>query len=653
MEKEKYKQIFTKDNEGFFRFIEDTMNSYGITAEQLTFGLCDSEEWNSLLSGEYMSKLMMNRLLDRLGCNGLRCDILLFSSEYDDWQTRMDIVFAINDGDTELAGKILKKYADRESTQKSIDKMKCNERLDYQFVLMMQAYIMICGNYNRVDLIKKLHQAAMLTIPRGTDVIFDSDERVILSVQELDILLEYYYQVVRLEAEKNNIQAVIYYTGRIQEITDYIKSANWFNMLSKASILPKAVYYGILSSQERIQFNVNNCDELIYIADELDTYGRWLSDCDNAIEALRNGGRTYYLAELCDMTDIIIDRMNKLLAENICKSIKINDRKSTIDRYRHILLYIENITGINIYTKNSVYMYFETNVYRLEKVVAERRKLLGMTQNKLADGICNAKTIRRLELGQCRPHGYNLYEILNRLELYSDFVMDEIVSYRAEDMEILEKVYDAIGMNKTENEQELLQILKENLDMKYTRNRQTIERLELNFAYHRGEFTLKTYLERIKNIIGYSVKYEDILLNPDVYLTGCEMTILQNMQSKENERNRLLYIYNIPSRYEKSELYMRKAEFCKTLFASDAGNNGEYDKSNSVFTDVIQKNAKIKRVYNIDRCIYGIWWNNNMQHKYSTEQSKELLNICIDISDFAKEYEYKQFFLRQYEVILA
>ena len=33
-----------------------------------------------------------------------------------------------------------------------------------------------------------------------------------------------------------------------------------------------------------------------------------------------------------------------------------------------------------------------------------------------------------------------------------------------------------------------------------------------------------------------------------------------------------------------------------------------------------------------------------MQHKYSTDQSREMLNICVDISDFAKEYVYKQFF---------
>lgn len=75
---------------------------------------------------------------------------------------------------------------------------------------------------------------------------------------------------------------------------DYILSADWFNALSKANILPKAVYYVMLSNQKKIRLNMDNEDELIFIAEELKSYGRWLSDYDNAIEALRNDGRTYY-----------------------------------------------------------------------------------------------------------------------------------------------------------------------------------------------------------------------------------------------------------------------------------------------------------------------------------------------------------------------
>lgn len=653
MVNKEYSQVLTKDNEGFFRFIVSTMNNCGITTEQLTCGLCDTEEWDSLLAGEYLDKLMMSRLLDRLGCRGLRCDILLFGSEYDDWQERMDVVFAINDGETELAEKILEEYAGRKIAQKNIDKMGCNERLEYQFVLMMQAHIMLCGKYDRTELIAKLQSAATLSIPQGTDVEFDCNKRIVLSVQELDILLEYYYQLVCREAEEKNIKDVDYYIGRIRKVIDYILSVDWFNTLSKASILPKAVYYDMLSIQEKMQFNAADHDGLIYIVDELNSYAGWLSDYDNAIEVLRNVGRTYYLAELCDIMDIIVSRMKKLLSEDVCKSMKLDDKKNTVDRYREMLLYIEKLTGISRYTKNGMYMYFEPNVYRMEKVVADRRRLLGITQNQLAEGICTAKTIRRLEQGHCRPHGYNLYEILNRLELYSDFVMDEIVSYNAGDMELLEKVYDAIGMNETEMAQELLRTLKANIDMGYTRNRQMVERLELDFDYQGGKISKKDYEDDLKKIIGYSVKYENFFRSVNVYLTDSEASMLQMLYNLEKDNDGVLYLHDMLSRYERKELYIRKIELIQTAFASDSGNRGVYDSSNMEFMDVINENFRIKRIYNIARCTYGIWWNNDMQHKYSTDQSRGMLNICVDISDFAKEYMYKQFFLKKLDSILG
>ena len=125
MVNKEYSQVLTKDNEGFFRFIVSTMDNCGITTEQLTYGLCDTEEWDSLLAGEYLDKLMMSRLLDRLGCRGLRCDILLFASEYDDWQERMDIVFAINDGETELAEKSYKKILIKWDVMKGLSISLC------------------------------------------------------------------------------------------------------------------------------------------------------------------------------------------------------------------------------------------------------------------------------------------------------------------------------------------------------------------------------------------------------------------------------------------------------------------------------------------------------------------------------------------------
>ena len=217
----------------------------------------------------------------------------------------------------------------------------------------------------------------------------------------------------------------------------------------------------------------------------------------------------------------------------------------------------------------------------------------------------------------------------------------------------MEKVYDAIGMNETERAQELLRTLKANIDMGYTRNRQMVERLELDFDYQEGKISKKEYVDDLKKIIGYSVKYENFFRSVNVYLTDSEASMLQMLYNLEKDNDGVLYLHDMLSRYERKELYIRKIELIQTAFASDSGNRGVYDSSNMEFLDVIKENFRIKRIYNIARCTYGIWWNNDMQHKYSTDQNREMLNICVDISDFAKEYMYKQFFLKKLDSILG
>lgn len=148
--------------------------------------------------------------------------------------------------------------------------------------------------------------------------------------------------------------------------------------------------------------------------------------------------------------------------------------------------------------------------------------------------------------------------------------------------------------------------------MTYTKNRQTVERIKLNFAYRKGKISRDDYVNGLKDIIGYSVKYANILKNTEMYLTDCEVVLLQNLQNVENDKDSLIHLYNSFSKYERAELHMHKTELFRTIYASYMGNREDYDNSNRVFIDVIKINYRMKRMYNIARCIYGIWWNNDM-----------------------------------------
>lgn len=56
-------------------------------------------------------------------------------------------------------------------------------------------------------------------------------------------------------------------------------------------------------------------------------------------------------------------------------------------------------------------------IYNIGEYIKNRRKVLGITQDELADGICSVMTLSRIERGDQFPHDYTLIQILQRLGL--------------------------------------------------------------------------------------------------------------------------------------------------------------------------------------------------------------------------------------------
>lgn len=54
-------------------------------------------------------------------------------------------------------------------------------------------------------------------------------------------------------------------------------------------------------------------------------------------------------------------------------------------------------------------------IYNIGEYIKNRRKVLGITQDELADGICSVMTLSRIERGDQFPHDYTLIQILRGL----------------------------------------------------------------------------------------------------------------------------------------------------------------------------------------------------------------------------------------------
>ena len=504
---------YTTYNEPFRRYVESMVKKRGCTYQELLDGLCTEKEWNEYCyEDRLMGLLLTERIIERLGGHIGNYEYLVFSDEYDKWKKRMEIVFAIEDGELVRAKGILEAYhAGR-------------DKLERQFCLMMKAELMKCEGTDKKELMSVFKTAAKLTIPGGINAELD---KRILSVQEINILLEYNYVYAYIQNTCNAEYEKC--LDRIREMITYIKLSKWDDVLV-AKIYPKALLY-LLNLENKYSKSIKEnhkyaFDDTIY---NLTRLYNLIESIGDAIEALGKVGRSYYLAELLDIQADVLRQMEDIFELREFERLGYDERIEFTQRLQKTLEYIEKLTGVCRYMKSDTYMYVEMSVFRLEEAVTSRRKMMGMSQSDLADGICDAKTIGRFERGEHITRGYIVYDILRKVKLYSDFIMGSVIAFSTEEHVKVQEINALISQRRLDEAEKKLLELKEILDISYERNLQTVERQESLIRLYRGELTQTEYIDELKMIIGYTVNYDRVGEEKVGYLTGDELLLIQNM----------------------------------------------------------------------------------------------------------------------------
>jgi len=92
-------------------------------------------------------------------------------------------------------------------------------------------------------------------------------------------------------------------------------------------------------------------------------------------------------------------------------------------------------------------------LFNANLLIRETRLAKGLTQEKLAEGICSRETIVKLEKGERKPNWFVFNEIMNRLGLESYVQQDDIGS--ADDVVIRQTIEYLLSMLGISNEDEL------------------------------------------------------------------------------------------------------------------------------------------------------------------------------------------------------
>ena len=267
-------------------------------------------------------------------------------------------------------------------------------------------------------------------------------------------------------------------------------------------------------------------------------------------------------------------------------------------------------------------------IYQVGEVIRRTRESMGITQEKLSDGICSVENLSRIETGKVRPNRNTFEKLMERLgrsgEKYLPFV-------RGEDMEthiLRDKVGALIGNCKYEEMEPCLDKLEEKLDMTEPINKQYILRVRALTDYRLGKIKGQEARKCLEDALRCTLPdYQDGIL-PRQILTRIEVFTYCNIAvsyAEEGSLEKAIVMLKQMEEYfkrEKIDSAERSISEVMTLanLAKCLGRGGNYIEARNKHRQVKKICINNKRTSDLARELYDI--------AYDNEKLGEPLEMC-------------------------
>lgn len=455
-----------KEENQFGYYIEERLRSKNISKVALCQGICDVNYIFRLKRQiSYPSKIIQDRLLGRLGIIAESFENIVFFDEYERWKQMQEISELVN----------MEKY------QKALEKIenyviskKQEKKIELQFLYFMKSIIYKNLNHDKKEIFLLVKKALQCTVQLDAD---NSIEGKVLALEELSIYADYlfYGAIENKELLFSNL-------------LDYINNLEW-DTLALAKIIPKVTWYSL--SIVDIEKLKSKEDYYLKIQQE-------------AIEILGHSGKIFYLYELLEMN---------------LQSTQYLNLKKTIER-------IYRKKGLYPYTSNDCYLYDDQEVYCIGDIIRNRRKMQNITMHELCDGICDERTLNRLENNKLHTSRYIVGQLFVKLKLPNDFCRSSILTRNHEDIELLHLLQKAINNFEYEEAKTIIDQLEKDIDLNVICNKQLINRYRAVNEWMNAKLSNEEFIIELKKIITLSI---DNNMSDKHYFTNEELSCFQNL----------------------------------------------------------------------------------------------------------------------------
>jgi hypothetical protein len=608
----------------FETYISELREERHIDQVRLCQGLCSISE-NSKMESMLRNpgKLVQDRILERLGVDPTDFENLLYKKDYDRWKRRQQIQRSLREEKWEQTEWQLDRY------QKEFD---LKNPLEQQYVLGIRADLQknTMGEEGLADLYE---QAIHKTLPEYGIENPDWQDltQYPLSVYELNLILEYGMCHGHEIGEKIAYQILAYLN---QEDVDEE---------SKVKLYPKVVCF--LWNQYRSRMNTEEQTE------KENRCREHMSLCETALGLLQKTSRLYYMWELL--------RMRLEILEIIDPSQKKTEIRSETCQWKDVLEELYRMLDVPLEMRDSGYILEQNEVYCVGNVVQMRRKMLGLSIKELCEGICDMKTLRRLEQNSTKTQRGTLEAILYRLNLPINQCRTEIQTTSHESRRLMRALRNATNTKNIPEMKTLMQQVEGKIPMENSINRQVMGRYHLLYDIYLGQISGADYQSRLIEILEMTIPLEVALAKGPKYMTSEELLCLQNL-IKSGERNErlekrcVLALRDFYSEWEAEDMiggYIGMYSTTMRAVTSYQGDCGEYEESNRICKRIIRESLLCRQSKMINSSMYCVLWNQTQQKKgiaYDNKDDtrKELLK-CIAMGELAGNEHEVSFYRRK------
>ena len=526
----------------------------------------------------------LTRLTDRLGMVFEDEGTYLFYNDYREWKRRWEIINSIENNNLRRAYELIDEY-------KSIYSRNA-VRMQFAKVMQIQCEAkrgadkdMIAGMYG---------EALKYTIP---DMAVKNLKHLWLSVDELNIVLEYRFYTESADSADKCITM-------FEDILTYMENPR-FSTSARAKIYPKTVVY-----MYRKLMSGKDVDE-VFSTVLCKTLVKLYSYCEKALDFLRDDAVRYYLAE-------ILEIRRAFFAHGFGDE-DVDEMKHQTEEWLEALHSLCREYGVSEYMEDCCYLYKENTVYNIGDVIRNRRTMLGIKMEELAEQqwSCALKTLRRLEHNRVNTHHDIAEELLEKLGLSAGYQRMGIITDDRRAIELYGKWKHLCNEFKYEECREVLAEL-EVLLPKNLVNEQFIEWAKVSVAYWLKEIDTEEIINKLSYIVEKTIKFEELMTAESIFLSNNEELILYTISTKykfNKDKDKALKfiqpIYNKLKNYGEADRqkYIRNFELYMSYVASLLGSMGEYDESDKISKNVIKAQLKYGRIHMIHRNISSMAWN--------------------------------------------